>query len=435
MSKIRNGLDLPPCRSLRHFEPTLSVPLDVSSNPVTSSEQVQKSVVSHSTESKSDIRLQASSGSVKDVIIEAPKASSSHSLSQPLHDLSSSKHKSAAMTNVSESRDWKSKLQIKHAIKTPRPPICKAHSSVILGSSQKMPINITLTAPDDECSTDVRQSSLSFEQKRNPFKGSRSIRKSCKPLPPHQSIPIPPVQDVDETLLMPPVEHALHKRQIKNGEEASGIRDFMIDLMNIKGDTFPEKLRSQMMALYSIKEADLQPEMIAKLKFESRTGKPQGDRVVSDGMASPKDNLKILETAFQSRLEDMTPTRQTARGYPQPAIKHTSEPRNSTTALRSRSQTPVTVVNAPDADADHELMPLAYTAPVARPRRSLNKTRSMPNLRDNTLELPGPTTGTGERGREQEREHVSVRLRRGGLLGAFASVRDAVLGRKRSMKG
>jgi hypothetical protein len=415
-------------RVSQHFEPTV----DVWNDPATSLKLPQKPATSPSAELEPGVWRLASNGSVKKVKNEVSKLVSTQSIKESLHDIFlNSEYNPAIMAHTLESQDPKFQPPPKPRIEKPNTPNRQAVPSIIFENSPKAPITIILTTPEDEGPAESSQWHPSHEQKQNPFNEIRNVRNSPCPLPPTKPLanasttPLP-VQSIDKTLLMPPTEHLLDTRRTRKAQEFREIRSFKIDFMNMKGDTFPKQLRSQMMGLYGIKEADLHLETVAKFNSMPVVDKAEGEGVALDDNRNSKEHLRILETAFRSRMEEVTPKRNTAPVRPQPTPKQNPGPKKLN--LRSQSET-----SMPTFVADDDSMPLAWLGPVissdvALSPHSPTKTRSTHNLhRCNTTITP-----TEEHGKQfQELDRTSVR-RTSRFSGVFSVMREAMLGRRRS---
>jgi hypothetical protein len=241
---------------------------------------------------------------------------------------------------------------------------------------------------------------------------------------------------------MPPTEHVLDARRIQKAHEFREIRGFMISFMNMKGAMFPEQLRFQMMDLYGIQEADLHPETVAKFNSKDNFLEHyQDEGVALDDVGNSKQHLKILETAFRSRMEEVTPKRKSVpvpAARPQPTPKQGTGPEKPN--LRSRSETAIATFT------DDDNMPLAWLAPLisssssdlAPLPHSLTKTRSTPNLSEHALQhqrnttLSSPGTPTEESQKQFQKDDQTRARRNSRLSGAFGVMRVAMFGRKRS---
>jgi len=430
-----------PPRNAHKLEPTI----DLWSESATSLDRPQPPAASAAAKPPPNTWRMGGDGSVKKVKNETTKPTLIESVKEPPHDVSlSSEYNPAVVAYISsddrpsnpnslaESGTEKQKL---------KPPKRNAKSSTIFRSSARTSITITLTAPDDEVLAD------SDSHQRNSFNDIRNIRNSSTPLPPTKPLSKAPrnnlaVQSIDRSRLMPPTEHVLDARRIQKAHEFREVRGFMINFMNMKGAMFPEQLRFQMMDLYGIEEGDLHPETVAKFNSkDSVLEHYQDEGVALEDMGNSKQHLKILETAFRSRMEEVTPKK---KNVPIPAGRPQSTPRQRMGSgkpnLQSRSETAIATF------VDDDNMPLAWLAPListspsdlAPLPHSLTKTRSTPNLSEHAVQhqrnttSSNPGTPTEER-QKQFQEDSQTRARRSNRLsGAFGVMREAMLGRKRS---
>lgn len=176
-------------------------------------------------------------------------------------------------------------------------------TSTLFESSSTVPITIVVTTPTEEFpGEDEGNSAGSF------FPGP-SIRKfrndSTMSLP---AIHTPFV--LDRNLLMPPINSQVDTRRMRKAREFEDIRHFLIGFLNTKGSQLPRTLRTRIMSVYGITDANLDPKIVAKFGGE---GMDLDEGIVLDlglqqgAVPTDRDHKRILELAFQSVLPPATP--------------------------------------------------------------------------------------------------------------------------------
>lgn len=304
-------------------------------------------------------------------------------------------------------------------------------SATIFQSSTKAPITIIVTTPIEEIPDPVdrppvlKRTSASF------------------PLAPLNSDRL---NNIDTNLLMPPTDNQLDQRKLRKAQEFREIRKWLIIFINSKGDKFPRKLRLRMMDLYSIREFDLAPEIVAKFRAEM-----QYEGVTLDAQGGELDDaasLSILGAAFRSQIEEVTPRKEKVIALPVPPSwarqgslpkkLGTKKPEPGKVAKESRPSTPAkeeldvnmvpswmaplisTSTSSRDSLlSDQQYLKRAYSAPNLKPSRphlqSTDSTHSVAGLR------PRGSTVDGEQVKRTKRSNF--------ISGAFGAMRDAVSGR------
>ncbi|KAH8687948.1 hypothetical protein BGZ60DRAFT_19681 [Tricladium varicosporioides] len=275
-----------------------------------------------------------------------------------------------------------------------------SHSCTIFKESPKAPITIILTTPDDEAPPPITPPQP-LPERRNSFMAIRSIRTKTPipPMPQNASPVTLPVPKYDRTRLMPPSERALQSRKFQKAQEFHEIRTFMIHFMNTKGDTFPKKLRFKMMDMYRIREEDLNPVMIRKMRLAAEN---IDEGIWIEETDDHQEHLKILGMAMRSQAQALIPKRPcpTPHGAPQRyrSQRYNPPPQRQPRQI-PRPQTPPPQI-APIAQTEEvfdEDLPLAWLAPIISASESdtsvpddltvpIRRTRSTPDLQP----PPGP---------------------------------------------
>ncbi|PMD44866.1 hypothetical protein L207DRAFT_524311 [Hyaloscypha variabilis F] len=201
------------------------------------------------------------------------------------------------------------------------------NTSTIFQNSLLAPITIIVTTPEEN-----EPPPSPIPGPRNSFNSIRASRisspnASTTSLPATRfsrqfstdSLPLPQPERLDPNRLMPPAEYQLDTRRLRKAQEFREIRKFLIHFMNAKGDQFPKKLRSRMMELYAITDADLAPEVLARFNDPGNGDiKDEGVALEQLGMnelekeTTDAEDLRILSMAFQSQIPVMTPSRKPA---------------------------------------------------------------------------------------------------------------------------
>jgi hypothetical protein len=301
---------------------------------------------------------------------------------------------------------------------------------------------------------------------------------------------------------MPPTEHQIDSRRLRKAQEFREIRKFLIHFMNAKGDQFPKKLRSRMMEAYAIADSDLSPEVVARFNDLENDMKDEGVALEQLGMneldkeTTDAENLRILSMAFQSRIADVTPSREVTHvdsippyinknpirpqgpsvSKPAPVGKPPTPPKSKLppplppkSMLRSGTE-PAKREKRVEDEPLNWLGPLISTSTAANSdwslplvdddsRSRLQKAQSQPNMsRHPTSPAPPvpsfPNSALSSKGRGRGESlsryssrtgidglgmekaiHVSRVKRQGIISGAFGAVREAMGGKKAGLVG
>lgn len=153
-------------------------------------------------------------------------------------------------------------------------------------------ITIVLTSPEDEIHPAV------FSEATKPSGRARNTSITSLPAMTLQQ------SHINTTLLMPPVDKQTDPRKMRQEQEIKEVRKWLITFINTKGDAFPRKVRQRMMDAYSIREFDLAPEAVARFNASERD---EGVSIDNLDDPDPKEGLRLLNQAFQSQIDDITP--------------------------------------------------------------------------------------------------------------------------------
>jgi hypothetical protein len=201
-------------------------------------------------------------------------------------------------------------------LKNKNPPNIQGKMSVmIFQSSSTIPITIIVTAPLEEI----------YEPMANLPVQDRNAMCFLAAMPDSYHF-----STVNSTLLMPPRDKQLCKPSLRNSQELSEIRRWLVTFLNSKGDRLPRKLRLRMMDIYCIREIDLDPKTVAKFYAEAQDG------VAWEQQAEEMDkaeNLRILRAALRSQVDG--PSKK--RILPLPGPQSWQQQRNKPKELEIRS--------------------------------------------------------------------------------------------------
>jgi hypothetical protein len=381
-------------------------------------------------------------------------------------------------------------------------------TSTIFQNSPLAPVKIIVTTPEEEVRSLPPSPTPEPRNSFNSIRASRTANVSTTSLPATRfsrnfstdSLPLLPPKRLDPNRLMPPTEHQIDTRRLRKAQEFREIRKFLIHFMNAKGDQFPKKLRCRMMEAYAVTDSDLSPEVVARFNDLGNDMKDEGVALEQLGMneldkeTTDAEDLRILSMAFQSRIPDVTPSREVTRvdsipirprgpsvskpapaGKPPPPTppksnlppplppksilrsgtepakkekKEEDEPLNWLGPLISTSTAANSDWSLPLADdsSDHSRLQKAHSQPnmSRHPTSPAPPVPASPNSssylagkgrgRGESLSVYGSGTGIDGVGMEKA-IHVARVKRQGIIAGAFGAVREAMGGKKVGLGG
>ncbi|KAJ8062434.1 hypothetical protein OCU04_008974 [Sclerotinia nivalis] len=160
-------------------------------------------------------------------------------------------------------------------------------------TSSENPITIIVTSPTSDC--DAQEQDWSSTSNRASSLSLSSLSSTSS---------------LDTTRLMPPSTSTSTTQRCPKSNEAPEVKKWLIGCMNRKADTLPRKLIYRMMDIYNIKENELDPKMLEKLRegIEDEGVVFQVD-VENESDSNKKEEfngmeaLQSLRTSFRSQVQ------------------------------------------------------------------------------------------------------------------------------------
>lgn len=313
-----------------------------------------------------------------------------------------------------------------------------SQTSTLFQHSASAPVTITITTPEDE------PSSLALISARPRASRSHSLPTQHLSPPNASTVSLPLTSFFDDTRLMPPSEHQMDKQRLRKAHEYREMRHFIIGFLDTKGHEFPLKLRTRMMDGYGIELADLAPETVERFK---RMQKDEGQALAQlglQGAESNRENLRILESAFRSRIPDVTPrldpdyvnavhpgrlARRSSTKPRMPKSRRIEEGDETSDILGSTLST--TNLSTFQSQAQHNLKSSSSTPNLHR--RPAGPALTSAAVRDRTGSVSSKPRDWELLGTEKQMRVVEnqTRVRRQSIIsGAFGAVREAFGGSK-----
>lgn len=335
-------------------------------------------------------------------------------------------------------------------------------ASTIFKNSPLAPITIIVTTPEEE-SPSSPPTPATASQPRNSFNQIRAHRESSSLPSRRANWSSPNLTVPDSNMLKPPTEQQINTSKLRKAHEFREIRRFLIQFMNAKGDQFPKKLRWRMMDMYCITDSDLSPEIVAKFIGEVKDEGVSLEQLgISEMDSTDADDLKILETAFRSRIPVVTPRREQALvdSIPPPRPRKQSLTRRAETRKENKEGDDdlltwlaplitTSLHSAPPLDnpppqpftSDHKLIRASSVPNLQRPQPT--DTPPVPSIpaayeysvnpvnraRNCTLSggTPGNTVTPADTGKQLRIIDQQTRLKRRNIIfGAFDSIKKAI---------